>query len=1046
MARSAATRGAAEKVLLLTGRAGVGKTHLLCDAAHHRVGNGRPTILLLGQDFDARSLLAQVGELSQLGSTPNDVLAVLDAASEAAGCTGLLIIDALNESERPDRWRSDARALLAACRRYPHVALVLSCRTEFIEEVVGDQELPRVEHFGFAEATDVAVLRFTEEYGLEPPTFPALNPEFSNPLYLKLTCEALHTLGATRFRFGTAGLTTVTSAFIEAVNQRLSEAGRCNYDKWSDLVGRCVRQLAELGQDPWDRADAQRITEGLLPDREWSRSLLKGLIAEGILAELHNGRIAFGYQRIGDITRASVIAEREPEGIREWLKGLGDREWSQRGLLGALAVIVPERHGTEIVDLDADPQGRVSNAVIDSFIDSLLLRSPESVSPRAVALVEKLLAMDYRVSDVWECLVRIACVPDHPLNAVFLHGHLAAFGLADRDMTWSIWLTGATEADSDPAVRRVIDWAWPAGPNSRPAPPDDVAVLAVQLLGWLLTATDRRVRDRATKAIVSIGEQAPSALAQALIRFQGVNDPYVTERLAGAACGVVLRDASASTARLIADALDTMLDDKWPLHLLTRDYARRVFAVAGAGGWQGPQRLPPYGAQWPVPARTAQEIEQLAGPPDYAYGSIWHSLSGMGDFGRYILQEFLGDVDSADPQALRHDAERAIFDRVLDLGWTPERFKAIDSRRSRPPDGPVERVGKKYQWIGLYEILGRISDNYDVAPSWESTQPRPYHYPEQLIGRDIDPTVLARSTPSASSGPPWFSPVAARFPEEIATDYPDDMTAIPDPLDLIAIGDPQGTSWLVLASRPGWQQQIPPEDEALGIPRREAWMHITGYLVPVTAIAAVQAWALGKDWSGRWMPEAPEITNALLGAYPDDPQWSEADGSIPRWDTRRGGPMPEGLTLPVAGYAGTGTSRDASAGTQTTGWLPSTRMQNTLGLTHAADFTWNDASGTAICDPSTTSGGPATLTMRRDLLPRLTSGGLTLFWTVLIANEVHDTNPLSHPGSDYRWVNASASYALREGAIELIGAVATRFAPGPTVERELAWTPRKTDR
>lgn len=40
-------------------------------------------------------MLAQVGELSQLGSTPNDVLAVLDAASEAAGCTGLLIIDAL---------------------------------------------------------------------------------------------------------------------------------------------------------------------------------------------------------------------------------------------------------------------------------------------------------------------------------------------------------------------------------------------------------------------------------------------------------------------------------------------------------------------------------------------------------------------------------------------------------------------------------------------------------------------------------------------------------------------------------------------------------------------------------------------------------------------------------------------------------------------------------------------------------------------------------------------------------------------------------------
>ncbi len=116
-------------------------------------------------------------------------------------------------------------------------------------------------------------MRFTQEYGLEPPTFPALNPEFENPLYLKLTCEALHTLGATRFRFGAAGLTTVTSAFIEAVNQRLSEPGRCNYDKRSDLAAASVRQLAELGIGPWERAEVRRITDELVPGREWSRSL-----------------------------------------------------------------------------------------------------------------------------------------------------------------------------------------------------------------------------------------------------------------------------------------------------------------------------------------------------------------------------------------------------------------------------------------------------------------------------------------------------------------------------------------------------------------------------------------------------------------------------------------------------------------------------------------------------------------------------------------------------------------------------------------------------
>jgi hypothetical protein len=1046
LARSALTRSAAEKVLLLTGRAGVGKTHLLCDAARRRIDDGKPTILLLGQDFDARSLLAQAGELSQLGATPDDLLSILDAASEAAGCTGLLMIDALNESERPDRWPADVRALVAASRRYPHVALVLSCRSEFTDEVVGDKELPRVEHFGFAEATDDAIMRFTREYGLEPPTFPALNPEFSNPLYLKLTCEALHTLGATRFRFGTAGLTTVTSAFIEAVNLRLSEPGRCNYDKWNDLAGACVRQLAELGSGPWHRADVQRITEGLLPGRGWSSSLLKGLTTEGILIELHNGRIAFGYQRLGDIARASVIAEKDADGIRDWLKELGDETWSQRGVLGALAVIVPERHGAEIIDLDADEDGGVSDAVIDSFIESLLLRSPESVTPRTVALVEKLLAMDYRVSEVRERLVRIACVPGHPLNAEFLHGYLAAFELTDRDQAWSTWLAGATEADGDPAVRRLINWAWPVDLASRPAVPDDVAVLAVQLLGWLLTTTDRRVRDRATKAIVSIGERAPAALAEGLTRFHGVNDPYVTERLAAAACGVVLRNDSASASALIADAVDTLLGDCWPLHLLARDYARRVFAVAGARGWHGTQRNPPYGARWPVQTRTAEEIEQLAAPPDYAYSSVWHSLSGMGDFGRYILRPSLNDVESADAQALLRDAERAVFDRVLDLGWTPERFREIDSRRGWRDDNPVERVGKKYQWIGFYEVLGRITDNHPLSASSDSTQPQSYQYPEQLTWRDIDPTALARSTPSTPRERPWYSPAEARFPEGIPADYPDDVAGIPDPLDLIAVRDPQGTPWLTLATHPRWEQQIPPETEALGIPRREAWMHVTAYLVPVSAVPALQEWARGKDWQGRWMPDGPEIPNVLLGAYPDDPQWSAADGSIEYWNTHRGGPMPEGLALTAAGYAGTGTSRDASADAETTAWVPSRRLHDILGLAHGTDFTWNDASGTAIRDPSVAAGGPATLAMRRDLLPELTSAGLTLFWTVLIGNELNNTDPVSHPGSDYRWVSASASYFLSEGTINLISADAARCEPGPETERTLKWAPRKTDR
>ena len=1046
LASHGSEKAAGARFLVLTGRGGAGKTHLLCDAARRRTASGQPVIMLFGQDFCGRSPVSQVGGLSQLGGSLDDVLGLLDAAGEAAGCTGLLVIDALNESEHPKWWQDDLRVLAAAVRRHPRVAAVVSCRSEYLGEVVGDLQLPQVEHSGFGEATGAAIKRYACAYGIELPTFPLLNPEFSNPLYLKLTCRAVQTLGESRFPLGTAGLTTVVGAFIEAVNTRLSDAERCDYDPWLDLVGQCVRQLAGLDRDTWRLDEVRRIAEGLLPGRSWSGSLMNGLISEGVIREVHDRWFTFGYQRLGDVARAAAVAGKSPDGIREWLKGLGD-EPSDRGVLSALAVMVPERHGRELVDLDADEEGNVTWEVVDGFLDGLVLRAPDSVTPRTAELVEKILRNGHRADELLESLVRVACIPGHPLNAEWLHGYLTPLEVTDRDVTWTAWLTGGTDTEADSSVRRLIEWAWPYDPQEQVPSGDEVAFLATITLGWFLTATDRRVRDMATKALVCLAERQPSAFGKALALFRGVNDPYVTERLAAAAGGAALRTTDVAILRTIADGVLALAREHWPQHLLTRDYMERVLTTAGDHGWRGPERRPPYGSQWPVPSRTAEEIEALAGPPGYEYSSIWHSLTGMGDFGRYILRTALRNVASGDPQALEHAAERAIFDRVLELGWTPERFRAADRGRSWDRDRPVERVGKKYQWIGLYEVLGRIVDNLPVNEAWGGTGPSRYEYPEQLIYRDIDPTVLVRSAVAPSTaGRCWFSPAEAGFPSTVLDDYPSDMAHVPDPIELIAVHDPEGVPWLVLGSHPQWKQRLAPEMKALGTKRREAWMHITGYLVPIASASALRSWARRQSWEGRWLPEAPDAYNVLLGSYPDDPRWSAADGTVTYWDQRRGGTMPDGLTLAAAAYSGTGTNRDASAPVQAAGYVPSRQLHAVLGLPRGADFAWTDGSGIALQDPSAAMGGPPTLAMRRDLLPRLTDAGLTIFWAVLVGNEVHSTDPFDHPGHDCRWVGASASYIFSGDSIELISATANRWTPGPEIEHSVDWKPGQSER
>ncbi|TFV90100.1 hypothetical protein E4P40_07740 [Blastococcus sp. CT_GayMR20] len=183
-----------------------------------------------------------------------------------------------------------------------------------------------------------------------------------------------------------------------------------------------------------------------------------------------------------------------------------------------------------------------------------------------------------------------------------------------------------------------------------------------------------------------------------------------------------------------------------------------------------------------------------------------------------MVEPALEYFDHPDHKELRALVERVIFTRVVDLGWTPERLGVLErGRRAGRHDGPVERYGKKNQWIGFYEVLGRIADNRQLRERWnDKVEPFAYESAEQLVYRDIDPTVL---TPGGIEDPDpqehaWFAPVHASFPSEVAEGYPEDLEGVPDPLDLITLTAPDGTDWLSLMRHANWTQVLPPEIEA----------------------------------------------------------------------------------------------------------------------------------------------------------------------------------------------------------------------------------------
>lgn len=1046
LADSAATRAARSQELLIVGKAGTGKTHLLCDVAKKRTESGLPTVLVMGQDFDRRAPRIQVPELTSFDGSVEEEVAALAAASQAAGAVGLFMIDALNESERPEHWKDELRVLQQVVAHHDQVALVVSCRTDFVPDVVGKISIPTMTHEGFEEATDTAVERFAQQYGLGDVSFPMLNPEFSNPLFLKLACEALKTLGQDRFPLGTAGLTAVCDAFLEAVNHRLASSDKCDFDKESRFVQEAVHRLAAKCSDgsPLQRGEAEQLLDELLPRRKWSESLLKGLLDEGVLITTSAG-IGFGYQRIGDIARASLLCANSDEQLQEWIRGLGNSLWLFRGVLEVLAIMLPERRGVELIDLlNADDTYRRDES-LELFVQSLGLRATEAVNDRTIQIVWQLLDDTYLRSAVCSQLVRLSCALDHPLNAVWVHNWLMSQELAQRDALWSVFLVGQAE-DASP-VSRLISWARN---RSREAAPE-VRHLAGLMLGWMLTTSDNRVRDQASKAMVALLEPEPLVALDILRQFCRVNDPYVAERLTGAACGIALRSANPESHRQLATGVAELLGSEWPAHLLTRDYAHRVFQLAAASGWAPtdgtdpnghPYAGPPYEAPFPSPTLTIDEIKAMAEAPDYDYSSIWFSLHDDGDFGRYVMSSALHSFETQDEEGLLRLAQRAIFSRVLECGWRPEVFKDADNRlhSGSRMDHAVERIGKKYQWIAFYELLGQFADHLHLRERWTENPPAPYRYAEQLVYRNIDPTIIAQEskTDSVNRVEVWFSPQQATFDPSQTGQHPSDIKGLPDPLDMIAVQDNVGRYWLALETLADWPESLQPDEEALDRRKLLVWMQVRSYLIPIASLPDIRNWAADKDWHGRWMPESADIHNALLASHPYDPAWEAASGETEWWRTDSPGPPCE-LWTTAAWYAGTGRDRGQSAAEQVHGLVPSRRLYDLFDLTRADDFAWANQEGAIIVkDPSVTEGKPFSLLVRRDeALSRLASEGLTVFWIVLAGKDL--LGDFVGGGEDKQWVSASAAYVLDSGKVTRAGATARLWASGPSEVARLPW-------
>lgn len=661
---------ASSPVLLLRGAAGSGKTHLLCDVARRRNAAGHPTVLLMGQRFtsDQPPWIQALQQLDLVSLSAEEFVGALEAAAQAADSRALLIVDAINEGKRRHIWPSHLAAFLTSIARSPWIGLVLSVRSSYEKLVVPSEVRERVlavTHEGFTDHEYDATKAFFVHHKLELPSTPLLSPEFRNPLFLKTLCRGLQARKERRLPRGFQGITAIFDLYLSAVNGEL--APRLSFHAGLGLVRRAVEDFAdaslESGQ-PWlTLTKAMEIVDACLPGREYERSLYRGLVEEGILVEdiaesAHAEAqeiVYLAYERFTDHLWAKTLIDKHLD-LRSPASAFATggplaficdtKNEGSPGLLEALCIQVPERTGSELIELA--PGCEKHWGLKDAFWQSLVWRAYAALSDGTLATLNRLCQNEQDERDVLDVLLTVAVLPEHRFNARFLDRRLKKDALPDRDAWWSIYIHHARGTHG--ALDRLVDWA--ASMSAATSIDDETLDLCWVTLSWTFTSSDRILRDRATKALVSLLTGRLAAVVRLIEWFATVDDPYVAERVYAVAYGVALRSTDPGAVGTLARCVYNRVfaSGSPPPHILLRDYARGVVERAlylGSSPDVVPQLIrPPYKSTWPqIP--TEEDIKPLL--PNWSEGSSYDSRAlewarnriGSSvmedDFARYVI-------------------------------------------------------------------------------------------------------------------------------------------------------------------------------------------------------------------------------------------------------------------------------------------------------------------------------------------------------------------------------------------------------------------------
>lgn len=756
------------KELFVTGNAGIGKSHLLAAECQSLMNNQQFAVLLLaGNCYSDLPILDQLSQDCELKYSFDEFISILEMIGVEHHTCVLLCIDALNETANYRLWKTGLISLSQKIKKCTHVKLAVTYRMEYEKSVVQDallsedEDVYRIVHTGFASNGLKASKQFFDYYRIPFTLYEYFESEMENPLFLTLYCKT--------YRNDEASLPTLYDRLVESANKNIFPILEKRYKligftEDDNIVQSLVDEISTLVFDRKEKnileSDLASIpfwTANDLPLRPFMSLLAKeNLVHTNLIAG--NERYFFAYDQMNDyfFARSLFSHDMSDMSIRKTLYEdilqVNDNNivnLSNSDVFVICCAIYAQKFGKECIDLiDELPEGFEKGYIVKSYIRSFIWRDKEYISSNVfLAVVQK-----YKVSreDFWNVLVGNSIKHNHPLNSDFLHTLLMSFRLSERDYYWTKYINEIFYDESNRLMQLVKMYS--SGQSIQMS--KEQARQLLILCGWLLSSSNRMLRDYTSEAMIEILRNEFDLCIVILKAFEKVNDPYIIERLYGVVFGACCKRRRKGNTVYIALAeyvYSTIFDQEFIYpDILLRDYARLIIERFL---WENPDYNGCIVHEKIIPPYKSFPIEQI--DEDYINkkydGGLWQIKSSMsfeghgmyGDFGRYVFQSALKYFDVDEDEMYK----QAMSFIINDLGYTNELDKGNNHwGYDRSETKKVERIGKKYQWIAMHNILARVSDQCDIDTDYSET-PK-FEGPWEPFVRDFDPTLNFKLTKS----------------------------------------------------------------------------------------------------------------------------------------------------------------------------------------------------------------------------------------------------------------------------------------------------------